>query len=211
MSDLLSIHITEPTARKAPEIPSKRPSASTPHDKSKRQKRRKSLTPADHGEPSTDGKEKPCEATSLRHLFSFGNSTVSTLSQHLTLSDSILGNPSTPTSTLTQSGLFSPGDGLQQDDASDDEQQTQNKAQPPPTQFRLLKEAPYSHPALAYDPYDDEAIRNKAALFCRQIDIDDLEQQFTADDGIRSQMKREFRHKRSNALRGRKLGATTTT
>lgn len=58
-----------------------------------------------------------------------------------------------------------------------------------------------------YDLYDEDAIVNAAKRFHRTVDIDEICEQFEAEGGIREMMKRDFRLKQQNNLRGRKLGS----
>lgn len=62
-----------------------------------------------------------------------------------------------------------------------------------------------------YDLYDDETIANAAAKFCRTVAIDDICAEFERKGGIREMMKSDFKLKRHNALRGRKLGTASST
>lgn len=58
-----------------------------------------------------------------------------------------------------------------------------------------------------YDLYDEDAIANAANKFRRTVAIADIRDQFEAEDGIREMMRRDFKLKRQNSLRGRKLGS----
>lgn len=220
MADSLSIHITQPTRSNPPAKPSKRLSASTPASKSKPNKRHKL---------SDDAKleENLCDAPSLRHLFSFGQEVPAppaqqsqSQSQYTTAPHPTLVNASTLVSTPVRSQLSTPAAHEQSSGTPYDEYQHPHEdlyhshQHHPPTSiaFRLYDDdESHPHGHLHYDPYDDEAVTHAAHRFFRQTDIIDLEAQFSAEDGIRSQMKRDFRLKRANAKRGRKLGSAPTT
>lgn len=54
-----------------------------------------------------------------------------------------------------------------------------------------------------------DGILAMARNFCRKQTIEELEAEWSASDGIREQMKRDFKLKRRNSLRDRKLGNTS--
>lgn len=57
------------------------------------------------------------------------------------------------------------------------------------------------------DIYDDNLMMQIGSKFCRQTTTYDLEDEWSKEHGLRDQAKRDFRLKRQNMLRGRKLGA----
>lgn len=61
------------------------------------------------------------------------------------------------------------------------------------------------------DAIDNDTIMEVARKFCRQASIQSLDDEWEAENGMREQMRRHFKQKRQNLLRGRKLGAAPTT
>lgn len=62
--------------------------------------------------------------------------------------------------------------------------------------------------ATLYDEFDvsSDTVLAMARDFCRKRDIDDLEDEWCKDGGIRDQMRRDFKLKLQNVVRDRKLG-----
>lgn len=54
---------------------------------------------------------------------------------------------------------------------------------------------------------NDDIILSSASRFCRDSSVDELDEEWNIENGLRDQMRLDFKLKRQNIMRGRKLGA----
>lgn len=252
--DNVHIHITN-TPTDSTLLPSKRNFSKTNHPTNRQTdtKRTKRSKRSDLAETpvtiplttkGSDSSPKPCEAPSLRHLFSFGASSNPTPPPLLPLTkpektppehtEPPAGEKSNFDTSRDKSFTF-----FDQGGESADVVMAHSTTNPPvspeshrdktvPVKSELSDTNSVSGSSLEdfddidlahihqvhrqttyHNIYDDDAISEAAAKFYRTVTLDEIREQFEKEDGIRQLMKRDFKLKRQNVLRGRKLGATS--